>query len=125
MQLEQLIWGVTALGALGAGAAAALLAFGRMRIRETGIVVLVFLAGLMFCAGGFLLSSPEYAATGVIAGGGALVGVLVGLVWARGGADRTRRTRGAAYGQAAADPRRRTDNRARRGQGSKRPRSSA
>ncbi|NUU24273.1 MAG: hypothetical protein HOV68_22635, partial [Streptomycetaceae bacterium] len=101
MQLEQLIWGVTALGALGVGAAATLLAFGRARIRETGIVVLLLLTGLMFCAGGFLLSSPEYAATGLIAGGGAIVGVLVGLAWGRGGRDRTWQAHGRAGGPAA------------------------
>ncbi|MCF2529842.1 hypothetical protein [Yinghuangia soli] len=90
MQLEQLIWGVTALGALAAGAAFALLAFARTRVRETGVVVAVLLAGLMFCAGGFLLSTPRYAYTALIAGGAAAVGVMVGLVWGRTGAkDRT------------------------------------
>ncbi|MEU8139758.1 hypothetical protein [Streptodolium elevatio] len=91
MQLEQLIWGLTALGALAVGASGALLTFGRARVRESGIALAVLLTGLFFCAGGFLLSTPRYAATGLIAGGGALVGVIVGLAWGRGGADRTRR----------------------------------
>ncbi|MDI2130993.1 hypothetical protein [Yinghuangia seranimata] len=85
MQLEQLIWAVTALGALGAGTAAALLAFGRTRVRESGVVTLMLLTGLLFCGGGFLLSTPRYASTALIAGGAALVGVLVGLVWGRAG----------------------------------------
>ncbi|MGW0657732.1 hypothetical protein [Streptodolium elevatio] len=91
MQLEQLIWGLTALGALAVGASGALLTFGRARVRESGIALAVLLTGLFFCTGGFLLSTPRYAATGLIAGGGALVGVIVGLAWGRGGADRTRR----------------------------------
>lgn len=86
MQLEQLIWGVTALGALAAGAAFALLCFGRARVREGGVVIAVLLAGLMFCAGGFLLNTPRYAYTALIAGGAALAGILVGLVWGRTGA---------------------------------------
>lgn len=90
MQLEQLIWGVTALGSLGAGAAFVLLAFGRNRVRESGVVVTLLLTGLLFTAGGFLLSTPRYLATAVMAGGGAAVGMLVGAVWARGGRARRR-----------------------------------
>jgi hypothetical protein len=102
MQLEQLIWTLTALGAFAAGAAAALLALGRDRVREPGIAVRMLLTGLLFAAGGFLLSMPRYAATGVIAGGSALVGILVGIAWARGGRARTRRP---PRGQASNSPR--------------------
>lgn len=112
MQLEQLIWGLTALGALAAGASATLLAFGRDRVRETGIAVLMLMTGLMFCTGGFLLSVPRYAATALIAGGSALVGVLVGLVWARGGTGRGTSWRASGTGR-------------RGGQASNNPRSSA
>ncbi|HSA48876.1 MAG TPA: hypothetical protein VLH10_02030 [Yinghuangia sp.] len=80
MQLEQLIWAVTALGAFGAGAALTLLVSGRAR--ERGVVATLLLTGLLFTAGGFLLSTPRYADTGAIAGGGAVVGILIGLVWA-------------------------------------------
>lgn len=102
MQLEQLIWGLTALGALATGAAAALLAFGRDRVREPGIAVLMLVTGLLFTAGGFLLSIPRYAATGAIAAGSALVGVLVGIAWARGGKSRPARP---PRGQASNRPR--------------------
>jgi hypothetical protein len=90
MQLEQVVWGLTALGALGAGAAFALMAFGRARVRESGVVVAMLLTGLMFAGGGFLLSTPRYLSTAAIAGGGALVGILVGLVW--GHSTRPKRT---------------------------------
>ncbi|WP_436773472.1 hypothetical protein [Yinghuangia sp. YIM S09857] len=91
MQLEQLIWGLTALGALAVGASGALLAFGRDRVRESGVALAILLTGLFFCTGGFLLSTPRYAATTLIAGGAALVGVIVGLAWSRGGGDRNPR----------------------------------
>lgn len=100
MQLEQLIWGLTALGALAVGASGALLAFGRARVRESGVALAVLLTGLFFCGGGFLLSTPRYAATGLIAGGSALVGVIVGLAWGRGGDNRDQRAAGQRRQQA-------------------------
>ncbi|UGQ14429.1 hypothetical protein LO772_13050 [Yinghuangia sp. ASG 101] len=83
MQLEQLIWMVTALGAFGAGVSLTLLASGRSR--ERGVAAVLALTGLLFVAGGFLLSTPRYSDTGFIAGGGALVGLVIGLVWSFAG----------------------------------------
>lgn len=91
MQLEQLIWVVTALGAFGAGVSLTLLASGRSR--ERGVAATLALTGLLFTAGGFLLSTPRYTDTAVIAGGGALVGVVIGLVWSFAAARPRGRTR--------------------------------
>lgn len=91
MQLEQLIWAVTALGAFGAGVSLTFLASGRSR--ERGIVALLALTGLLFVAGGFLLSTPRYTDTAVITGGGAVVGLVIGLVWSFAGARPRSRTR--------------------------------
>lgn len=91
MQLEQLIWVVTALGAFGAGVSLTFLASGRSR--ERGIVAVLALTGLLFVAGGFLLSTPRYSDTAVIATGGALVGIVIGLVWSFAGSRPRRRGR--------------------------------
>jgi peptidoglycan/LPS O-acetylase OafA/YrhL len=77
MDLQQVLWMLTALGAFVAFAALVMLLRGRGR--EPGVVALVVLIGALLCVGGFLLSSPRYRDTSLIAGGAAVVGVLAAL----------------------------------------------
>jgi drug/metabolite transporter (DMT)-like permease len=74
MDLQQVLWALTALGAFVAFAGLVMLVRGAGR--EPGVVALVVLIGALLCAGGFLLSSPRYLDTSLIAGGAAVVGVL-------------------------------------------------
>ncbi|MFI6981718.1 hypothetical protein ACIBSV_24405 [Embleya sp. NPDC050154] len=77
MDLQEVLWAITALGAFVAFAGLVMLVRGRGR--EPGVVALVVMIGALLCTGGFLLSIPRYAETALIAGGAALVGVLAML----------------------------------------------
>ncbi|MGC0420600.1 hypothetical protein [Embleya sp. AB8] len=77
MDLQQVLWAITALGAFVAFAGLTMLLRGRGR--EPGIVAMVVMIGALLCTGGFLLSIPRYRDTSLIAGGAAAVGVLAML----------------------------------------------
>ncbi|MYS79341.1 hypothetical protein [Embleya scabrispora] len=77
MELQEVLWAVTALGAFVAFAGLVMLVRGRGR--EPGVVALVVMIGALLCTGGFLLSVPRYRDTALIAGGAAIVGVLAML----------------------------------------------
>ncbi|MEU0933386.1 hypothetical protein [Embleya sp. NPDC005971] len=77
MDLQEVLWAITALGAFVAFAGLVMLVRGRGR--EPGVVALVVMIGALLCTGGFLLSIPRYRDTALIAGGAALVGVLTML----------------------------------------------
>ncbi|WP_406283121.1 hypothetical protein [Embleya sp. NBC_00896] len=74
MDLQAVLWAITALGAFMAFAGLVMLMRGRGR--EPGVVALVVLIGALLCSGGFLLSIPRYRDTALIAGGAAIVGAL-------------------------------------------------
>ncbi|OPC81265.1 hypothetical protein B4N89_10185 [Embleya scabrispora] len=73
MDLQEVLWAITALGAFVAFAGLVMLLRGRGR--EPGVVALVVMTGALLCTGGFLLSIPRYRDTALIAGGSAVVGV--------------------------------------------------
>ncbi|MGW9214052.1 hypothetical protein ACWGR4_44795 [Embleya sp. NPDC055664] len=77
MDLQEVLWAITALGAFVAFAGLVMLLGGRGR--EPGVVALVVMTGALLCTGGFLLSVPRYRDTALIAGGSAAVGVLAML----------------------------------------------
>ncbi|MYV98169.1 hypothetical protein [Streptomyces sp. SID3343] len=77
MDLQQVLWMLTALGAFVAFASLVMLARGRGR--EPGVVALVVLIGALLCVGGFLLSSPRYRDTSLIAAGAAAAGAVAAL----------------------------------------------
>jgi hypothetical protein len=77
MDLQELLWTLTALGAFVTCAGLVLLVRGRGR--EPGVVILVVLTGALLCVGGFLLSTPRYRDTALITAGAAVVGGLAML----------------------------------------------